>query len=80
VADCDKALTLVPTYIKALSQRSRAFAQLKKYKLALDDITAAVMLNNSKNKSDVEFADFVMTTLCKMEFSLLNISFLHLLS
>jgi len=56
-------------YKKALSQRSRALAQLKDYKLALEDITAVVMLDECKTKPDVAFADSVMTILCKMEFS-----------
>lgn len=65
VADCDKALELVPSYKKALSRRARALTELGNFKLALEDITAVVMLDEFKNQSDIMFADSVIKSLGK---------------
>ncbi|XP_025425976.1 mitochondrial import receptor subunit TOM70 [Sipha flava] len=63
VADCNKALNLVPTYKKALSRRARALTEMGNFKLALEDITAVVMLDEFKNQTDVIFADSVIKKL-----------------
>jgi len=65
----------MPTYKKAMSRRSRALAQLKDYKLALEDITAVVMLDEFKNQPDILFADFLTKNLCKIVFPLFNVNF-----
>lgn len=65
VADCDKALVLVPSYKKALSRRARALTELGNFKLALEDITAVVMLDEFKNQPDIMFADSVIKSLGK---------------
>lgn len=63
VADCDKALALVPTYKKALSRRARVLTELSNFKLALEDITAVIMLDEFKNQADIMFADSVVKSL-----------------
>lgn len=63
VADCDKALALVPTYKKALSRRARALTELGNFKLALEDITAVIMLDEFRNQTDIMFADSVIKSL-----------------
>ncbi|XP_050547936.1 mitochondrial import receptor subunit TOM70-like isoform X3 [Daktulosphaira vitifoliae] len=65
VSDCSKALELVPTYKKALSRRARALTELGNFKLALEDITAVIMLDEFKNQSDLMFADSVIKGLGK---------------
>jgi len=65
VADCNEALALVPTYKKALSRRSRALVLLGNFKLALEDITAVIMLDEFKNQTDIMFADTVIKCLGK---------------
>lgn len=66
MADCTKALGLVPNYKKALSRRARALFELGNFKLALEDITAVVMLDEFQNQSDIVFADGVIKSLGKM--------------
>lgn len=66
VADCNKALALVPSYKKALSRRARALSELGNYKLALEDITAVVILDEFKNQTDIMFADTVLKNLGKI--------------
>lgn len=73
VADCNKALMLVPSYKKALSRRSRALAELKNFKLALEDITAVVMLDEFKNQTDIMFADSIIKSLGKILFFIICI-------
>lgn len=63
MADCDKALALVPSYKKALFRRAKALTELGNFKLALEDITAVVMLDEFKNQSDIMFADSVIKNL-----------------
>lgn len=63
MADCNKALNLVPTYKKALSRRARALTELGNFKLALEDITAVIMLDEFKNQPDIMFADSVIKKL-----------------
>lgn len=63
MADCDKALALVPTYKKALSRRARVLTELGNFKLALEDITAVIMLDEFKNQADIMFADSVVKNL-----------------
>lgn len=75
MADCDKALSLVPTYKKALSRRARALSELGNYKLALEDITAVVMLDEFKNQTDIMFADTVLKNLGKIAYHLLNLNY-----
>jgi mitochondrial import receptor subunit TOM70 len=65
VADCTKALELVPSYKKALSRRARALTELGNFELALEDITAVVMFDDFRNQSDIEFADSVIKILGK---------------
>lgn len=73
MADCDKAIKLVPSYKKALSRRSRALAQLGNTKLALEDITTVIMLDEFKNDSDVMFADSLIKQLSKIRFFFLKL-------
>lgn len=44
IADCDKALDLVPTHVKALVRRAQAYESLEKYAQSLADFEAAVSL------------------------------------
>ncbi|XP_050441648.1 mitochondrial import receptor subunit TOM70-like [Adelges cooleyi] len=62
-SDCTKALELVPNYKKALSRRARALSELKNFKLALEDITAVIMLDQFQNQTDLLFADSVIKNL-----------------
>lgn len=73
VADCDKALILVPAYKKALSRRARALTEVGNYKLALEDITAVIMLDEFKNQADIMFADSVIKGLGKVIRSTLHL-------
>lgn len=66
VADCTKALVLVPNYKKALSRRARALSEMGDFKLALEDITAVVMLDEFRNQNDIVFADSVIKSLGKI--------------
>lgn len=67
VKECDKALELVPMYKKALSRRSRAHSKLENFKLALEDITVVLILDDSKKKSsDLIFAYSVIESLGKI--------------
>jgi import receptor subunit TOM70 len=75
VADCNKALNLVPTYKKALSRRARALTEMGNFKLALEDITAVVMLDEFKNQTDVIFADSVIKKLGNILFLLTEHNF-----
>lgn len=63
MADCDKALALVPTYKKALCRRANVLTKLGNFKLALEDITAVIMLDEFKNQTDIIFADSVVKRL-----------------
>lgn len=65
MADCSKALELIPTYQKALSRRARVLSELGNFELALEDITAVVMLDEFKNQGDIVFADSVIKSLGK---------------
>lgn len=65
LADCNKALALLPTYTKAISRRARVLSELGNYKLALEDITAVIMLNKFKDPNDMVFADIVIKKLGK---------------
>ncbi|VVC27137.1 Tetratricopeptide repeat,Tetratricopeptide repeat-containing domain,Tetratricopeptide-like helical [Cinara cedri] len=65
LADCNKALALVPTYKKALSRRARVLSELGNFKLALEDITAVQMFDEYKNQDDLIFADSVTSSLAK---------------
>lgn len=56
----------MPQYKKALSRRARALAEIGKFKLALEDITAVVMLDEFKNQNDIMFADSVIKKLGKI--------------
>lgn len=53
----------MPQYKKALSRRARALVEIGKYKQALEDITAVVMLDEFKNQTDIMFADSVIKKL-----------------
>ncbi|VVC39133.1 Tetratricopeptide repeat,Tetratricopeptide repeat-containing domain,Tetratricopeptide-like helical, partial [Cinara cedri] len=65
LADCNNALALVPTYKKALSQRARVLSELGNFKLALEDITAVIILDGFKDQGDLSFADSVNKNLAK---------------
>lgn len=56
----------MPQYKKALSRRARALVEVGKYKQALEDITAVVMLDEFKNQTDIMFADSVIKKLGKI--------------
>lgn len=66
VADCTKALALEPRYKKALNRRSKALSELGNFKLALEDITACVMLDDFKDQADIAFADTLIRSLGKI--------------
>lgn len=61
---------LVPTYKKALSRRARSLTEMENFKLALEDITAVVMLDEFKNQTDIMFADSVIKSLGKIILSI----------
>lgn len=68
IADCTKSLELVPTYTKSLSRRSRAHSEMGNLNKALEDITAAIMLNDYNNQSDAIFAQNIIKCLGKITF------------
>lgn len=51
--DCTKALELNPKYIKALHRRARAYDNLKRLELCLEDVTAVAILEGFQNQNSV---------------------------
>ncbi|KAJ3730742.1 hypothetical protein C8R42DRAFT_637411 [Lentinula raphanica] len=51
VQDCDEAIKLDPTYVKALNRRASAFESLERYAEALRDYTATTVLEKFTNQA-----------------------------
>ncbi|XP_043478334.1 mitochondrial import receptor subunit TOM70 [Leptopilina heterotoma] len=62
-ADCSKALELNPRYIKALIRRSHALEECNDLETALEDITAACILERFANEHSLFFADKLLKEL-----------------
>ncbi|XP_051170056.1 mitochondrial import receptor subunit TOM70 [Leptopilina boulardi] len=62
-ADCSKALELNPRYVKALIRRARALEKCKDLETALEDITAACILEQFTNESSLILADKLLKEL-----------------
>ncbi|KAG5352015.1 hypothetical protein C0989_004211 [Termitomyces sp. Mn162] len=60
VSDCDEALKLDNTYIKALNRRAMAFESLHRYEEALRDFTAATILDKFSNQSTAQAVERVL--------------------
>ncbi|XP_076749172.1 translocase of outer membrane 70 [Xylocopa sonorina] len=63
--DCTKALELKPRYSKALLRRARAMEQCGELESALEDVTAACMLERFSNQAALLMADRVLKQLGK---------------
>lgn len=66
--DCTKALELKPKYVKALIRRARALESNKEFETALEDITAACILERFGNSTTLYTADRVLKQLGKFKF------------
>ncbi|OXU29262.1 hypothetical protein TSAR_007507 [Trichomalopsis sarcophagae] len=64
-ADCTKALELKPRYVKALIRRARAMESNNELETALEDITAACILEKFSSQSTLYTADKVLKQLGK---------------
>ncbi|XP_078044120.1 translocase of outer membrane 70 [Augochlora pura] len=64
-ADCTKALELKPRYTKALYRRAKALEHYNDLESALEDVTAACILENFTNQVTLEMADRVLKQLGK---------------
>ncbi|KZC14004.1 PREDICTED: mitochondrial import receptor subunit TOM70 [Dufourea novaeangliae] len=64
-ADCTKALELKPRYAKALLRRARAMEHCNNLESALEDVTAACILENFGNQTALIIADRVLKQLGK---------------
>ncbi|XP_063980698.1 mitochondrial import receptor subunit TOM70 [Diachasmimorpha longicaudata] len=63
--DCTRALDLNPTYTKALIRRAKVLEKNNEFELALEDITAACMLERFSNESVLLAADRILKQLGK---------------
>ncbi|KAK0178203.1 hypothetical protein PV328_002176 [Microctonus aethiopoides] len=63
--DCTKALELNPTYIKALLRRARVMEKTNNLEVALEDVTAACILERFMDQSTLLMADRVLKQLGK---------------
>lgn len=63
MADCNKALVIVPVYVKALFQRAKALAEMGNFKLALEDITVVLVTNESQYQEAKELANSIVVRL-----------------
>lgn len=63
--DCTKALELNPKYTKALLRRARVMEKTNDLELALEDVTAACILERFMNQTTLLMADRVLKQLGK---------------
>ena len=64
--DCSKALKLKPRYVKALIRRARAMESSNDLEVALEDITAACILERFSNPQTLYTADNILKQLGKL--------------
>ncbi|XP_034942853.1 mitochondrial import receptor subunit TOM70 [Chelonus insularis] len=65
IDDCTKALELNPKYTKALLRRARVLEKTNQLELALEDVTAACILEKFMSQSTLSMADRVLKELGK---------------
>ncbi|XP_022187886.2 mitochondrial import receptor subunit TOM70 [Nilaparvata lugens] len=65
VADCTKALSYDPKYVKAFNRRAKAHEQLDNLKSSLEDVTACCILEQFQNQNSMTAADRILTKLGK---------------
>ncbi|KAI5751670.1 hypothetical protein M8J77_009727 [Diaphorina citri] len=63
--DTNSALEIVPNYIKAIARRAKAYEQMGKLDLALQDVTACCIFENFSSQSSLMSADRVLKALGK---------------
>ncbi|KDQ12562.1 hypothetical protein BOTBODRAFT_112628 [Botryobasidium botryosum FD-172 SS1] len=63
VKDCDEALKLDPSYVKALNRRGTALESLGRFEEAVRDFTAATILDKFQNESSSQAVERVLKKL-----------------
>ncbi|XP_058125293.1 mitochondrial import receptor subunit TOM70 [Anopheles ziemanni] len=63
INDCEKAIECNPKYTKALIRRAKAYEQQGELAKALEDITAACILDQFQNKTSLVMADRILREL-----------------
>ncbi|KZS95313.1 mitochondrial outer membrane translocase receptor TOM70 [Sistotremastrum niveocremeum HHB9708] len=67
VEDCDAALKLDSTYVKALNRRATALEALEKYKESLRDFTAATILDKFQNATAAQAVERVLKKMATVD-------------
>lgn len=67
VKDCDEALKLNKTYVKALNRRAFAHEKVESFELALVDYTSACMLSAFQNEVATQSADRLLKDIGKLK-------------
>ncbi|CAG8493447.1 9908_t:CDS:10 [Ambispora leptoticha] len=67
IEDCKKALSLDPSYVKALNRRAAAYEQTNQFQEALYDYTASCILDNFSNEATVASMDRTLKTIAEIK-------------
>ena len=67
IQDCNAAISLNPSYIKALSRRASSFENLQLYQEALSDFSALCVLEEFKNQSFMTSCDRVLKNIATIK-------------
>lgn len=65
IADCDAALALDKTYVKALNRRANAHEQLSHFAEALQDFTAVTIIDRFKSEASAQAVERVLKRLAE---------------
>lgn len=58
----------MPRFIKTLTLKSKTYAKLGNFKQALEDMAAAIMLNENNNSANISFGHKILKRLGKIIF------------
>ncbi|CAG8506160.1 13164_t:CDS:10 [Ambispora gerdemannii] len=67
IEDCSKALSLDPSYVKALNRRAAAYEQTDQFQEALYDYTASCILDNFSNETTVASMDRALKMIAEIK-------------